>query len=987
LVLDGGRMAARGFRYQYLRTLEALLEAAGPGSPVHAVRVEGPAPSAPKQLDGADAVDFELVDQSGNCLMAVQVKSRNNARYVSAPEAFGTLLQLVEAREAETYRLLFWGTPDAKARDFARLIHSGAPAQELLTELRRMLDRAPRRQALLDNLTDVTLRRLQCSHVEFDLREDTEILSDLRQNLQQFRDHRGEASGSSAVGLLVLYLLGEVQTRASDPAQATWTVTEFQRAVLADRGVLNAAFRRRDYGVLVGGNPEFPDVQRERLMGQLRTTFFSPQDRGDRPVPLRVLTGLSGVGKSSLAAGWIAENADRYEVCLWASGESEESLLSAFVRFRDWLTWRRPATAHGDVPTAAAEDVRSQVFTLLSELHGRWLLVLDGVTSADALLRWAPSWGDGHVLITTQDRVGWPQGALIPVGPMTLDESLEFLSQRLLPQRTLSLDEQRQLSLLADEMGHWPLAMSLACGYLQSCGMSVADVPHYVAALRDRALRDQLLVPLGYPRTLVASIGMTVERLRVWGSQEDGAPAGAALKVLHAASFLAPRQIPLQLALSATLIDKADWPAPGTKGTSMGLDPQVPVLEVLRAVTRFGLADFDERLEALPVDQRPDYELDATFQQNTVLQEILRRGWQDEDDAHDVLAGLALFTEAWLTDAVDRRVPRRALVLAAHATTLLPHLRELGIGGEAFALLCGNTAVLHRAQGEDATARVLLEEELEHLQQQYANDVLAAQTHLALADLLRVAEDDWPAALQHLRRSWRLAIAAAEDAPKLTDHIATVGYTLLTTEPLSLVPAADWLRQRYLELRGRNSPSVLAVRLDTLGAITRHLSDGRAEEAERLCRQLLATPLEGAEGDEAEPRRFLVESLAQQGKWTEATAALSDLIAYLREKSLNKLVYGHLVHNAGMFAAVAQLGQESHNAGNLLRALIRGLDELGTANMLSEAERRHILILRRFADAGSHLPSEVLTAVVSAATGGAVSEIPWAMLAATLQQE
>ncbi|MGV9883695.1 hypothetical protein [Streptomyces sp. NPDC003006] len=69
--MDGGRVAARGFLYQYLRTLEQLVAAIDEPQ-VAGVRVEGPPPGD----QAVDKVDFDVVDADGTVRMAVQVKSR-----------------------------------------------------------------------------------------------------------------------------------------------------------------------------------------------------------------------------------------------------------------------------------------------------------------------------------------------------------------------------------------------------------------------------------------------------------------------------------------------------------------------------------------------------------------------------------------------------------------------------------------------------------------------------------------------------------------------------------------------------------------------------------------------------------------------------------------------------------------------------------------------------------------------------------------------
>ena len=104
MVGDGGRSAAWGLRYQYLRTLEALLDAVEePHRGVAAVHVEG----LPRDGQRApESIDYELTDADGQVLLAVQVKARAAGTELGAGEIFKALAPLVRQRDAARYELL-----------------------------------------------------------------------------------------------------------------------------------------------------------------------------------------------------------------------------------------------------------------------------------------------------------------------------------------------------------------------------------------------------------------------------------------------------------------------------------------------------------------------------------------------------------------------------------------------------------------------------------------------------------------------------------------------------------------------------------------------------------------------------------------------------------------------------------------------------------------------------------------------------------------
>lgn len=102
-MVDGGRNAAEGFLYQYIRTLEALLDAAELGS-VGAVHVEGRRPVTEEAR--AESIDYELTDHAGSTLVAVQVKGHRPGGTMGPTDIFRALIGLVHDRDAPNTRLL-----------------------------------------------------------------------------------------------------------------------------------------------------------------------------------------------------------------------------------------------------------------------------------------------------------------------------------------------------------------------------------------------------------------------------------------------------------------------------------------------------------------------------------------------------------------------------------------------------------------------------------------------------------------------------------------------------------------------------------------------------------------------------------------------------------------------------------------------------------------------------------------------------------------
>jgi polynucleotide 5'-kinase involved in rRNA processing len=98
------------------------------------------------------------------------------------------------------------------------------------------------------------------------------------------------------------------------------TVGEFERLVMASGAVLARTMGRRDWGAVVGRVPVVPDVRRSDLLDQVHAALSLPS--AQRGVCRCMLTGMSGIGKTSLAASYVLDRADVYGAVFWVDGEN-----------------------------------------------------------------------------------------------------------------------------------------------------------------------------------------------------------------------------------------------------------------------------------------------------------------------------------------------------------------------------------------------------------------------------------------------------------------------------------------------------------------------------------------------------------------------------------------------------------------------------------------------------------------------------------------
>jgi tetratricopeptide (TPR) repeat protein len=272
-------------------------------------------------------------------------------------------------------------------------------------------------------------------------------------------------------------------------------------------------------------------VGRERAFEQLAEGL-----RGDGVVAITqalAIHGLGGVGKTQLAAQYAKLHRERYDVIWWIRAEQPATLRADLGAL---------AVALGLVGAEAEEPDAIAAAAGWFAQHGRWLLVLDNVTSPESIADVLPEGGGGDVLITSRAHADW---RLLNARPLLLDvwsraESREFLEAR--------TDERDAgvLDALADVLGDLPLALEQAAAYVNTKAIRLTG---YVDRLRDRA--PELFAaggPAGYEHTVATVWSLAFDQL---------ADQPVAADLVLVCAHLAPERIPREL-LEAYADDSGD---------------------------------------------------------------------------------------------------------------------------------------------------------------------------------------------------------------------------------------------------------------------------------------------------------------------------------------------------------------------------------------------------------------------------------------------
>jgi tetratricopeptide (TPR) repeat protein len=546
----------------------------------------------------------------------------------------------------------------------------------------------------------------------------------------------------------------------------------------------------------------------------------------DRAVITQTITGLGGVGKSQLAARYVQQRADGYDVVAWV--RAEDGGIADLAA----LAGKLGASVEGLSPSERAQ----LALELLGDGTQRWLLVLDNVGSPEQLEDCRPRTGSGRVLVTSRDR------AMRQFGPvLSVDVFAETTATTYLTDRADRPGDERAARELARALGCLPLALSHAAAYCQS-GTTFTDYLELLGELPARDLFDSH-PELSYSQTVAST----------WKTSTQAASKVAALAtdVLEMAAYLGPDAMPKSL--FSVLVDV---------DTALG---RKRLMDAFNALARFSLATVD----------------DDSLSVHRLLQKVIREDATGRGDQAAALRCLAALCDAFPDDV---RLPQSWPLcerLLPHILALADTLEQPGDEGpQLIKLLNGACYYLNRAEpgqrGLGAARRTLRHAErvlaAEHPETLAARSTLADAYHEAgrpreaiaiyeplLADRARILGAEHPDTLT-AREVLALAYQAA----------GRVGEGIAILEAL----VADRVR-----ILGAEHPQTLTTR--------HNLADfyqwgGRVDEAIAIYEPLLADKVRvlGAEHPYTlNARHGLADTCRKIGRVDEAIAILEALVA------------------------------------------------------------------------------------------------------------
>ena len=231
------------------------------------------------------------------------------------------------------------------------------------------------------------------------------------------------------------------------------------KAILFDENSANITFNNLPHK----RNPYF--TGREEKLKEIQNNFRNK----DMVSLTQSVTGLGGIGKTSIALEYAYINFKKYDTIWWVNAETEQTALNSF---RDFSLKKKI------IPDdAKAAEIIEAVKNWFNNINNKkWIFIYDNA-DADNFNKWfeqyLPQTDNGHVLITTRSYF-FPKSTPINIDIFNEIEALSFLKKRT---RKSGKGYSSDLAVeLAKRLQYLPLALEQAAAYIeQTPGVTYQD--------------------------------------------------------------------------------------------------------------------------------------------------------------------------------------------------------------------------------------------------------------------------------------------------------------------------------------------------------------------------------------------------------------------------------------------------------------------------------------------------------------------------------
>jgi tetratricopeptide (TPR) repeat protein len=198
-------------------------------------------------------------------------------------------------------------------------------------------------------------------------------------------------------------------------------------------------------------------IPREKILFDI-TNYFSSQPQENKGLIL-TLYGMGGMGKTHIAAYYGSHTMIPYKLKVWIDANK---IVTAYKKLGYGLGLPEVMSEEGK-PTSA-QKIREAVIYWL-ERNPKWLLIFDNVEDEKTykeVEKYCPTKG-GHILITSRKENPFPFRTSYEIGQMNQSESVAFFKEL----GGYKEEKDETIVILADRLGHMPLALEQTASYLR----------------------------------------------------------------------------------------------------------------------------------------------------------------------------------------------------------------------------------------------------------------------------------------------------------------------------------------------------------------------------------------------------------------------------------------------------------------------------------------------------------------------------------------
>lgn len=853
----GAAGAAHGFFYQYLRTAEAAL---------NHLQVRGPEVVIVAEDPRAHIVDYSVQSSDGHNQLLVQVKSSIAGRSLGISVAVSVLLRLTDL-DAEAYLLETNRELTAATEQLAALLDAPDDSSDSHWQAKFIASAADAHD--WSTVTNDQWRRLRRSRIRFDPRSAQEVKADLAEKIAMRRHAAHAPVTEESTDLLVSQMVSTIFERSAEKEQRCIDAATINNIVRTHDTTIAVSLGRFDVGITMTSFPPPPAIDRPEVV-QSVLDRIEPAWNQRTTVVRCAMRGLSGIGKSTVAAAVGYASAHAYDRLVWIDAEQSATIRAHIEQLVAHLD---TSVDPGQAQEMSELQLQNHLARLIAASPCRWLFVFDNALDVDTISTWVPSRGRVAVLATTTNHRGWTRWNPIDVGPMTSTEAAEMIFARL-GIDTPSATDHEYSQRLAVRLEYWPLAIDLACSYLAGSQQGLELSADYLTQISHAVATTEHWRVDGYPRSLVQAIVFALATART-AAQQNGA---SALTLADVMAFFPSRANNTRTAC-ASLHELRAIDA----GEEKQARPTLSQFEVDTAIS--------EVLTASLVT-RPNT---TTVEMNEVVQEVIRNHQHPELVATALGSSIRVVSDELLRlniardfAATNRLLPA-AHTLIEHLTIRLP-MEIAGIHLYPAIVLVGNLAEAHitRLEFGEAERLFLLERRLLHGTLPKTISTPGILEFKILVGFAVCAVKSGGNVDEAVRR--------IEEAAKLYEHVRDGAGNRLATELDRLVDlttslASAWpvddsvhtVHRRVIDLVAiDHNPSQLLLGHK---AIESALKNGNDVEARAICEGILAakdTPLEMVPAIMGSR----VEALSNLGEYEQAQTQLIDASEFLSHHGL-----------------------------------------------------------------------------------------------------